>query len=192
MGAQTEIFVSYAWKGASEALVDQLCQAFADRGYTIIRDKSAMTYKDSIKQFMDCIGRGGYIIAVVNDKYMKSEYCMYEAYQMFHTPNLRERIFPIVLPEVDIFGIDGQVDYLTYWSEKYEQLNEKISKLNKTMAAPLIQRLRDIEVTTRFINDFMAQVADMNVWTAAMHVDDGFETLVTEIVKRVEGGHFEI
>lgn len=67
-----EIYVSYAWRGESESIVDQLCQVFAIKGYKIIRDKSAVAYKDSIKSFMDRIGRGKFIIAVISDKYMKS------------------------------------------------------------------------------------------------------------------------
>ena len=186
---EKEIFVSYAWGGDSEEMVDAICAAFEAKGYIVTRDKSHVNYRDSIKNFMKRIGRGQSIIAVVSDKYMKSEYCMYEAYQMFQSPNLQDRIFPIVLPEVNIFDFEAQADYLLYWAEEYEKLkakHEKIAKLNPTMAAPLTERLRDIEVTTRFINDFMKQVADMNVWTAEMHEDEGFETLVNEVVKQVE------
>ncbi len=85
----SEIFVSYAWKGESEVLVDEICQTFTAKGYKIVRDKSTMIYKDSIKNFMDQIGRGKFIIAVISDKYMKSEYCMYEAYRMFQSPSFR-------------------------------------------------------------------------------------------------------
>ena len=184
MSNSLEIFVSYAWRGASEALVDQLCEVFAARGYTIIRDKSAMTYKDSIKQFMDRIGRGLYIIAVVNDKYMKSEYCMYEAYRMFQSPAFRERVFPIVLPDADVFSFHGQAAYLQYWDQAYSELEaeyRKIASSSPTMVAPLTERLRDIETTTRFINDFMAAVGDMNVLTSEMHLDSNFQQLIEAI-----------
>lgn len=189
MDQQPEIFVSYSWKGESEALVDQLCAAFRQRGYTITRDKSAMTYKDSIKQFMDRIGRGRYIIAIVNDKYMKSEYCMYEAYRMFQSPEFRARVFPIVLPDADVFSFRGQAAYLKHWIGAYDELQAEYKALANaapTMVAPLAERLRDIEATTRFINDFMAAVGDMNVLTSEMHQESNFQQLIAAIEARIQ------
>jgi hypothetical protein len=186
---QHEIFVSYAWKRESEALVDRLCQSFAAKGYKILRDKSAMTYKDSIKSFMDSIGRGKFIMAVVSDKYMKSEYCMYEAYRMFQSPAFRERVFPIVLPDADIFSMRGQVAYLRYWQTEYGNLEAEyklVASSSPTMVAPLTERLRDIEVTTRFINDFMAAVSDMNVLTSQIHLESNFSQLISKIEDRMK------
>jgi hypothetical protein len=184
-----EIFVSYAWKGESESLVNKLCEAFASKGYQVIRDKSAMTYKDSIKKFMDSIGRGKFIIAVVGDKYMRSEYCMYEAYRMFQSPAFGERVFPIVLPDTDIFSFRGQAAYLKYWHQEYKALEgeyKEIAELSPTMVGPLTDRLRDIESTTRFINDFMAAVSDMNVLTSQAHAESNFAQVLQAIEERMQ------
>jgi hypothetical protein len=185
-----EIFVSYAWKGESESLVNQLCDAFAAKGYTIKRDKSTMTYRDSIKNFMDSIGRGKFIIAVVSDKYMKSEYCMYEAYRMFQSSAFGERVFPIVLPDADVFSFRGQAAYLKYWDTEYKALKaeyKKIAAVSPTMVAPLTERLRDIEATTLFINDFMAAVGDMNVLTSQIHIESNFSQLISAIEDKMKG-----
>jgi hypothetical protein len=187
--SNAEIFVSYAWRGESEALVNQLCDAFAAKGYTIRRDKSSMTYRASIKSFMDSIGRGKFIIAVVSDKYMKSEYCMYEAYRMFQSPAFGERVFPIVLPDADIFSFRGQAAYLKYWDSEYKSLTEEyknIANVSPTMVAPLTERLRDIEATTLFINDFMAAVGDMNVLTSQTHLESNFSQLISAIEGRMK------
>ncbi len=184
-----EIFISYAWKGASEAIVDDICVAFAAKGFTITRDKSALNYRGSIKDFMDRIGRGKFIIVVVNDKYMKSEYCMYEAYRMFQSPAFHERAFPIVLPDVDIFSFQGQTAYLKYWDQAYQAIEteyRKIAASSPTMVAPLTQRLKDIEITTRFINDFMAAISDMNVLTSEMHTESDFQILIQAIESKMQ------
>jgi hypothetical protein len=176
-----EIFFSYAWQGESEALIDQLSAVLAAKGYTITRDKSAMNYKDSIHEFMERIGRGKFILVVVSDKYLKSEYCLYEACRMFQTPALRERIFPLVLPEVDIFSVRGQLTYLKYWETEYGVLEAEYKQLaasSPTLVARLAERLRDLEVTTRFLNDFMALVSDMNVLTSQMHLETNFSALI--------------
>jgi len=64
---QKEIFVSYAWGGDSESIVDEICVAFEDSGYKITRDKSDLTYRQSIKDFMNRIETGSFIIAVISD-----------------------------------------------------------------------------------------------------------------------------
>jgi len=187
--SQPEIFVSYAWKGESEDLVTRLCGTFAAKGYTIMRDKSALAYRDSIKNFMDSIGRGNFVIAVINDKYMKSEYCMYEACRMLQSPAFRARVYPIVLTDADIFSMRGQITYLKYWETEYQVLETEYKQLaasSPTMVAPLAERLRDMEVTTRFINDFMAAVGDMNVLTSQIHLETNFSVLIQAIEARMK------
>jgi formylglycine-generating enzyme required for sulfatase activity len=176
--------VSYAWGGESEAIVDEICAAFEQAGYAIIRDKSELTYRDSIKDFMDRIGRGSYIIVIISDKYMKSEYCMYEAYRMFQSPEFRERVFPIVLPDAKIFGWDGQTAYVQHWMDEVNEMEAEIKLMasdEPTMLGPLIDRLKDYELTSRFVNDFMHHVADMNVLTPELHVASGYRTLIEEV-----------
>jgi hypothetical protein len=149
-----------------------------------------MTYRDSIKNFMNSIGRGKFIIAVVGDKYMKSEYCMYEAYRMFQSPAFNERVFPIVLPDADVFSFRGQAAYLKYWDSEYKALEaeyKKIADVSPTMVAPLTERLRDIEATTLFINDFMAAVGDMNVLTSQIQIESNFSQLISAIEERMKG-----
>jgi hypothetical protein len=189
-----EIFVSYAWKGESEMMVEALCQALAERGHTVARDRTKMSYRDSIRDFMDRIGRGKYIIAVVSDRYMKSEYCMYEAYRMFQSAEFSRRVFPIVLPDADIFSFQGQAAYLKHWQAAYEELEtayRQVADTSPTMAAPLTARLRDIEVTTRFIGDFMAAITDMNVLSGELHLESGFEALIAAIEARMTDGPAE-
>jgi hypothetical protein len=61
-----EIFVSYKWGGDAEALVDQIQDRLAGRGVIVIRDKSEMKYRDSIRKFMGRIGAGKLIIVVLD------------------------------------------------------------------------------------------------------------------------------
>lgn len=114
---------------------------------------------------------------------------MYEAYRMFQSPAFRERVFPIVLPDVDIFSIRGQVAYLKHWQTEYGLLEteyKSVASSSPTMAAPLTERLRDIEVTTRFINDFMAAISDMNVLTSHIHLESNFSQLISSIEERMK------
>ena len=47
-----EIFISYAWGGDSEAIVNELDKVFQQKGVTIIRDKRDLGFKGEITDFM--------------------------------------------------------------------------------------------------------------------------------------------
>ena len=190
-----EIFISYAWKDSNqsieesrEKIVDEICASFAKKKYEIVRDKNHLTYKQSIKRFMDRIGQGNYIIAVISDKYLKSEYCMYEAYEMFQSKHFQERVFPIVLNDADIFSIECQTDYLVFWGNRLTQLQEqaeRLKEINQTMTVPLIERRREVELMSYRIADFIATVADMNVLTPEIHSETGFQDLIKAIEMKI-------
>jgi internalin A len=108
---ENEIFVSYAWGGESERVVDELEQAFAQRGIRIVRDKKEVNYKGSIEAFEQRIGRGQCIVLIISDKYLRSEHCMYELVGANKNQNLRERIFPIVLVEAQIYKAIDRLKY---------------------------------------------------------------------------------
>ena len=63
------VFISYAWGGEREEIVDQIDKALQKRGIKITRDKRDLEYKGSIKEFMERIGQGSSVIVVVSDKY---------------------------------------------------------------------------------------------------------------------------
>jgi anthranilate/para-aminobenzoate synthase component I len=68
-----QIYISYNWQEDSNEMANQLVQAFEARGIAIIRDKTHTTYKDSIKKFMQQIGQGKCVLAVISDRYLKSD-----------------------------------------------------------------------------------------------------------------------
>ena len=98
-----EVFVSYAWKPESCTIVDQLQQALGQHGIRLLRDVEEVRYKDSIRDFMRRIGKGKCVVVVISEKYLKSENCMFEMVEIVKAQAFRERIFPIVLADANIF-----------------------------------------------------------------------------------------
>src|SRR5512139_972145 len=96
-GDPREVFLSYAWGDASEEFANRLDQAFQQKGISIIRDKRDLGYKGMIKEFMERIGQGKCVIAVISDKYLKSPNCMFELLHVVENGNFYDRIFPIIL-----------------------------------------------------------------------------------------------
>ncbi len=101
--SKTEIFLSYAWGGESEQIINELDNAFRERGIVLIRDKRDLGFKGMITDFMKRIGKGSAVVTVISDKYLKSPYCMFELLEIYRNQNFGERIYPIVLEDAKIF-----------------------------------------------------------------------------------------
>ena len=69
---KSEIFISFKWRTDSEKIADHIDQTFQAQGITIRRDCKDIQYKDSIQYFMQALGRGKCVIAVIDDAYLKS------------------------------------------------------------------------------------------------------------------------
>jgi AAA-like domain/TIR domain len=119
-----EIYVSYAWGGDSEEMVNRIDAAFQAREVTIVRDKRDLGYKGLIKEFMQEIGRGRCIITVISDKYLKSPNCMFELVQIAENGQFYDRIFPIVLPDAQIYNPIERIQYVKHWESQIKQLDK--------------------------------------------------------------------
>lgn len=117
-----QIYISYNWQEDSNEMANQLVQAFEARGIEIIRDKTHTTYKDSIKNFMQQIGQGKCVIAVISDSYLKSETCMFELVEIARNGDFYDRIFPLVLKDARIYKATERLRYIQYWEGRIQEL----------------------------------------------------------------------
>ena len=106
------IYISYAWGGESEEIVNLLDTELQKKGVNLIRDKRDLGYKGSIVGFMEDIGRGNKIIVVISKKYLESENCMFELTQIYENKDFAKRIFPIVLEDADIYSPISRIKYI--------------------------------------------------------------------------------
>jgi TIR domain len=74
--SKPEVFLSYAWGGESEKIVNELDTAFKAKGIVLVRDKRDLGFKGMITDFMKRIGKGQAVVVVISDKYLESPYCM--------------------------------------------------------------------------------------------------------------------
>jgi hypothetical protein len=179
---EKEVFVSYAWGGESERTVDELEEAFANRGIRIVRDKKDLEYKGSIKTFEQRIGQGKCIILVISDKFLRSEHCMYELVQVDENRNLCERIFPIVLADAHIYNALDRLTYIKYWDAKTEQLNRAIKEIEiMTNLASITSNLDKFARIRSNFDHLTDLLSDMNVLTPELHSVHGFSTLIRSV-----------
>ncbi len=181
------IYVSYTWDSESEALVESIEMQFQKKGLPIVRDKNVLGYKGKIKAFMQKIGKAQYIILVISNKYLRSVNCMFELIEIFKNDHFYERVFPVVLDEVNIYDPSERVRLMKYWEERTESLNEQIRELKDFTN---MQGVTDDLNLNSEIRDNIARLTnilkDTNTLSIEQLVDSNFEPLYNAIVKKID------
>jgi hypothetical protein len=181
-----EIFISYAWGGESEAMVNRLDETFQEKGVMIIRDKRDLGFKGRIKAFMEQIGRGKAVIVVISEKYLKSENCMFELVQIAKNGQFYDRIFPIVLADARIYKPIDRAKYIKYWDQQIQELNQALKSIDS--AANLPSLYKDINLYTEIrntIDGLIDILRDMNTLTPEMHSESNFEALFKAVERTI-------
>ncbi len=180
------VFISYAWGGEREEVVNQIDQALQTRGIKIIRDKRDLGYKGSISEFMERIGRGNCIIVVISDKYLKSPNCMFELVEIAEGRQFHDRIFPIVLNDANIYDPIKRIEYVRYWEVKRAELADAM----RTLDPANLQGIRDdMDLYDRIrdkVSGLTSILKDMNTLTPDMHKDSDFSEIYDGIEKRMK------
>jgi internalin A len=179
------VFISYAWGGEREEIVNQIDQALQKRGLKVIRDKRDLGYKGSISKFMERIGRGNCVIVVISDKYLRSPNCMYELVEIAEGKQFHDRIFPVVLNDANIYNPIKRIEYIKYW----EVERAKLAGAIKTLDPANLHGIReDMDLYDRIrdkISGLTSTLKDMNTLTPDMHRDADFNDLYNAIEKRM-------
>lgn len=178
----SSIYISYAWEPEGERIADAIEQKFALNGVDVVRDKSNLKYKGRIKEFMQDIGLGKYVILIISNKYLRSENCMYELIQIFKNSDFYERIFPIVMSDVKIAKASERLDLVNYWESETNLLNSGVRELKDLSN---IQGLTDdINLYTEIrhnVANLTNILKDINTLSVEKHIDSNFQNVYKAI-----------
>jgi hypothetical protein len=181
----SEVFVSYAWTTESSAFVDRLQKALEVHGIRVLRDREEVRYKESIRDFMRRLGKGKAIVTVISENYLKSENCMFEMLEIAGAGSFRERIFPIVLADANIYKATGRVGYVCYWDQQREELEAALKDVPGDSMANLQADLTLYANIRRMFDNISGTLRDMNALRPEQHEGSGFEELVRRIRAQV-------
>jgi TIR domain/SIR2-like domain len=127
----------------------------------VFRDRTELTYGDSIDSFMNRIGKGKTVIRVISDKYLKSRYCMDEALRIQRYSDNEKRIFTVVLNDTQ-FSAEEKIMYKKYWETMVENIYGKIdSTIKNKIDKERVKRNYGVYIEIYdFIDDFIANIQD--------------------------------
>jgi len=180
-----EVFVSYAWTPESKAIVDQIENALASSDIALIRDRNELRYKDSIRTFMERIGRGKCIVTLLSKRYLQSKSCMFELTEMAEREGIRDRIFPIVLGDANVYDASGRLDYIGFWEEMTQSLDAKMKTVRGDNLIGIREELDLFSKIRSTIAAIVNILADMNTLTAEQHQGSNFEELIQGLKARL-------
>jgi hypothetical protein len=183
---EQKVYVSYAWGGDSETFVNQLDQAFQAKGLKMVRDKRDLGYKGSISEFMKEIGRAGAIIVVINEKYLKSPNCMFEMTEIADNKDFRERVFPVVLSDADIYKPVNRIKYVQHWEQEIKALDEAMKTVSSANLQGFREEIDSYQKIRNTISELVYILKDMNTLTPDMHRDGDFEVIYNEVQRRMQ------
>ena len=106
---------------------------------------------------------------------------MFEMVEIAKAQSLRERVFPIVMPDANIYKATGRVQYVGYWENEISELDKAL----KTVRADNLTKLHedlDLYSEIRRVFDGIADtLRDMNALTPDQHQGSGFDELIRRI-----------
>ncbi len=179
------VFISYAWGGESEEIVNHIDQALQQRGLKIIRDKRELGYKGSISAFMERIGQGNCVIVVISDKYLRSPNCMFELVEIAEGKQFHGRVFPVVLSDANIYDPIRRLEYVRHWEIKRGELAQAMKEVDPAN----LQGIReDMDLYDRIrdkVSGLTSILKDMNTLTPDLHRDSDFSEIYTGIERRM-------
>jgi internalin A len=184
------VFVSYPWGGDDdagrrhEAFVDRLCAALESWGFDVIRDRQRMRPGDSIRQFMERGARAPRVVLLLNQKYLQSEFCVYELDEVrrccHRDRDFAERIVPITLPGASIFTLEQRLDAMDFWRARVERLQPR-AHLLRGHDHDLFERMRDWSLN---LQDVLSHVAGMLHPAGYEAAEQGDFALVRRMLER--------
>lgn len=173
-----KIFISYCW--ADAAFADLIDNDFKVMGYTLTRDIRGLKFKDSIKEFMESIGKHDFVISIISDNYLKSVNCMYEISEVMRLREYKEKMLLVILKDTDIdllpsqpeeqtqfavniYSLPERVKYINYWAEEYKRNEDIINTIDDDLhkIQPL-QELKRIRSISDNVSDFLSAISDWN------------------------------
>ena len=168
---EPQVFVSYAWgDGDSEGLrrgqlVDELCAAAKIQGLTIRRDRDEIRPGDLISEFMDRLSDGDHIVAVISDKYLRSEYCMYELFRIYRNCADRPerflgKVIPLILPDAMLDTLDARLARAIHWTDQERALKPLVESHVDAVGAEFFRKFKLIGEFARNTSNMLEHLVD--------------------------------
>ncbi|MEP7230053.1 MAG: TIR domain-containing protein [Ginsengibacter sp.] len=190
-----DVYISYAGNDANDdyansrdEIVKKICSLLEQKNLRAREYKRDVQYKDGLDDYMLDIAYAEFIIILISEKYLRSEYCMYEAIELLsiNKRGLKEKIFPVVLPDAKIFDDNKHIEYIDYWDKMYTDLDEKLKGKDAKKYMSLYSKgIRYREISEN-MDEFLMELNKMCQLSKGLIIENNYQVVVDSIVNQLE------
>lgn len=170
------MFISYN-RGCSD-FVDKI-ENELDGKCDVKRDKNNIGDWKSISEFMKTIRKEDFAVLVISDAYLKSVACLYEVIELIKDDKWDEKTMYVIWDDAkDIYNGIKRLNYIKYWTDYCNELNDAIKDLPPSATYAQSEELKKAEEIRNNIGEFLSRVADSN--------NPSVENVISRIIERLE------
>jgi hypothetical protein len=145
--------------------VDDLCATLGQQGVHVRRDRDELRPGDLISEFMDRLGSGDFVLAVISDKYLRSEYCMYELFRIYRNcadkpDRFLGKVVPLILPDARLDSLANRLQRAIYWTQQEEELKPLIAGNIGTVGTEFFRKFKLIGEFARNTSNMLEYLVD--------------------------------
>lgn len=193
---EPQVFVSYAWgddtpTGQTRAkIVEDLCTTLSRQGMNVRRDRDEMRPGDLISEFMDRLTEGDRIFVVVSDKYLRSEYCMYELFRIYRNcadkpERFLQKVIPIILPDSKIDRMTDRLQRAIHWTNQEKELKPLLECNLDAVGKEFFGKFKLIGEFARNTSNMLEHLVDkLQPRDFERQAQEGFKDVLEQITRR--------
>jgi internalin A len=151
------------------------------------RDRTEMGPGDLISEFMDRLAEGDFILAVISDKYLRSEYCMYELFRIYRNcadrpDRFLSKVIPLILPDAKVDSPVNRFQRAIHWTKQEEELKPLIEDNVGIVGTELFRKFRLMGEFARSTSDMLEYLVDkLQPRDFERQAREGFKEVLSQI-----------
>ena len=188
-GAKPSVFISYAWGDDTAAgkqrttAVESLLKKLEVEGYDVQVDYRKIRMGESIQAFLRQFGTADRVIPIISDKYLDSQYCMFELLSVWQscsgdTDRFQKRVYPVIMDDAQIGTPLLRGKRAVFWKQRHKELSELQKELGDDFGEADYRELR-------LMSQFKAQISDMLYWLNDVLMPRGFDEIQADDYKTI-------
>lgn len=180
---EPKVFISCHPKDKEGEFYGDLFRSLNDeRGLDVVDDTRGMGYKDSIREFIERVGRAACVVVVLSDRYLRDGKCILQLVEVAKNEQFRERIFQITLGKTEILDKpEKRLKYVKYWETKRTELAKELRSIDPANLQGLREDMDNLDAFRDRISGILDSLADMRTLPLERLRENNFEALYQAI-----------
>jgi internalin A len=136
---------------------------------------------------MDRLAEGDFILAVISDKYLRSEYCMYELFRIYRNcadkpERFLRKVIPLILPDAKVDSLANRLQRAIHWTRQEEELQPLVAGHVGTVGTEFFRKFKLIGEFARNTSNMLEYLVDkLQPRDFERQAQEGFQEVLSQI-----------